>query len=60
LKTSNSKSRDILKKKLIVINIGLHLFKDSLGQQGVEVINIRWRPPHKPPADLEDILEKLL
>jgi hypothetical protein len=60
LKTTNSKSRDILEEKLIVINIGLDVFKHSLTQQEVEVINIRWQPPHKPPADLEGILQKLL
>jgi hypothetical protein len=60
LNTKSSKSRDILEEKLIVINIGLDVFRDSLDQQDVEVIRVLWRPPHKPPADLEEILDRLL
>jgi hypothetical protein len=60
LNAPTSKSSDILEEKLIVINIGLDVFMDSLSKQGVEVLNIRWKPPYKPPADLEEILQKLL
>jgi FdrA protein len=37
--------KDILKETLSVINIGLDGFAEDLREQGVEVVQVDWRPP---------------
>ncbi len=50
----------ILGALAVVINIGLQTFEESLKKQGAEVVSVRWRPPRQNPADIEDLLKKLL
>ena len=50
----------ILGEKTVVINIGLQTFEESLKNQEAEVVSVRWRPPRQNPADIEDLLKKML
>ena len=50
----------ILGEKAAVINIGLQIFEESLKKQSVQVVSVRWRPPRQNPADIENLLNKLL
>jgi hypothetical protein len=50
----------ILGEKTVMINVGLEAFAESLKQQNIEVVSVRWRPPRKNPADIEDLLKKML
>ncbi len=51
---------DILNKPLIVINIGVHKFADSLSEQEVDVTHIDWSPPAGGNEEMIDLLDTLL
>ncbi|MCJ7519552.1 MAG: hypothetical protein MUO42_07780 [Anaerolineaceae bacterium] len=55
-----NKDKSILNKEIIVINIGLAQFAESLEKQGVEVLQISWMPPAGGDAEMIDLLDKLL
>jgi FdrA protein len=42
-----------------VINLGIKIFYDSLKEQGVEVIQVDWRPPAGGDKELLKLLEML-
>ncbi len=46
--------------QLIVINIGLRGFAESLQDQDVEVVQIDWNPPAGGDQEMIDLLENLL
>jgi|TARA_B100001750_G_scaffold248496_1_gene280300 FdrA protein len=50
---------DIQGKKIVVINIGLELFADTLKDQDVDVINVDWRPPAGGDKKMAELLNKL-
>jgi FdrA protein len=50
---------DIQGKKIAVINIGLELFADTLKDQGIDVINVDWRPPAGGDKKMAELLNKL-
>jgi hypothetical protein len=50
----------LLGEKVVIINLGLAVFEESLKRQGVEVVVVRWRPPRTVPADVASILSDLL
>jgi FdrA protein len=50
----------ILSGQLIVINIGLRGFAESLEDQEVEVVQIDWNPPAGGDQEMIDLLENLL
>lgn len=50
---------DIQGKKIVVINIGLELFADTLKDQGIDVINVDWRPPAGGDKKMAELLNKL-
>ena len=50
---------DIEGKKIVVINIGLELFADTLKDQGIDVINVDWRPPAGGDKKMAELLNKL-
>jgi FdrA protein len=54
------KGQELLLEKLVVINIGVSGFADSLEQQEVEVIQVDWAPPAGGDEEMIDLLEKLL
>ena len=54
------KPDDDLDRPLVVINVGLKTFAESLEQQGVEVIQVDWRPPAGGDQEMIDLLDELL
>jgi FdrA protein len=50
----------ILSGHLIVINIGLRGFAESLEEQEVDVVHVEWTPPARGDQELIDLLEDLL
>lgn len=54
------KKDQLLTKPLVVINIGLKSFSDSLEAQRVDVIQVDWVPPAGGDKELMDILDKLI
>jgi len=48
-----------LKAPLKVVNVGLESFAQDLTRQGVEVIDVDWRPPAGGDPELADLLSKL-
>lgn len=55
----NCEIRGLLGTPLKVINVGLPLFADSLRQQGVDVVEVNWRPPAGGDADVLALLDRL-
>jgi hypothetical protein len=51
---------DVLDQPLVVINLGLKGFAESLEQQGVEVVQVDWIPPAGGDAEMLDLLDELL
>ncbi len=51
---------DILSEPLVVINIGLYSFGQNIKDQGVEVVQVEWKPPAGGDKEMIDILDKLL
>ena len=54
------KDSDFLQKPLIIINIGVSKFAESLVDQEVEVVHIDWSPPAGGDEDMIDLLDELL
>jgi hypothetical protein len=52
--------KEILNKKLTIINVGILNFYESLKKQGADVIQVNWRPSVKKDKEVENILSKLL
>ena len=50
----------ILQEPLVVINVGLKGFADSLKQQAVEVVQVDWFPPAGGDQEMIDLLDELL
>jgi len=53
-------STRLLREKVVVMNIGLQHFRESLEAQGIKVVQVEWSPPPSLERDLRDILGKLL
>jgi hypothetical protein len=51
---------DLLHKPIIVINLGLKKFTESLEDQQVEVVQVDWVPPAGGDQELIDLLDQLL
>lgn len=47
-------------EQLVVINIGLRSFTESLLDQDIEVVQIDWAPPAGGDQEMIDLLERLL
>ena len=56
----DTKVDKLLREPLVVINLGLKQFADSLQEQGVEVVQVDWTPPAGGDKELLDLLDKLL
>jgi len=54
------KAEELLQEQLVVINIGLRGFAESLEQQEVEVVQVDWIPPAGGDQEMIDLLEKLM
>ena len=55
-----SRFDDILHKPIVVINVGLGTFAESLEDQQIEVEQVDWVPPAGGDKELADLLDKLL
>jgi hypothetical protein len=49
-----------LPEQLVVINVGLELFADTLREQQQTVTHVQWEPPAQGDAELLDMLDALL
>lgn len=55
-----SRVDELLRKPLIVINVGLAQFAQSLEQQQVEVVQVDWVPPACGDKAMAELLDQLL
>lgn len=51
--------KDLRRKPLQVVNLGIEVFADELRDQSVTVTQVQWRPPAGGKPHLLEILEKL-
>lgn len=54
------KKHKLTEVELIVINVGLQGFAESLEQQEVEVVQVDWLPPAGGDQEMVELLEDLL
>jgi len=47
-------------RELMVINIGLEIFAQSLEEQGVKVAHVDWSPPAGGDSEMIRLLEKFI
>ena len=52
--------KDLLDEPLVVINLGLKMFAESLAQQKVDVIQVDWTPPAGGDKEMMNLLDQLL
>ncbi len=50
----------LLHQPIVVINVGLQMFAESLEDQQVEVTQVDWVPPAGGDKELADLLDRLL
>ena len=55
-----SKFTELLQQSIVVINLGLKKFSESLEEQQVEVIQVDWVPPVGGDKEMMDLLDQLL
>lgn len=56
----HSKIDELLQKPLIVINVGLMKFSESLEEQNVELVQVDWVPPAGGDKEMINLLDQLL
>ena len=55
----NERRKSILNQPVKVINVGLEIFFESVVDQGVKAVHVKWNPPAGGDERLARILEKL-
>jgi len=55
-----SSTDELLQKPIVVINLGLKKFAESLEEQQVEVVQVDWVPPAGGDKAMMDLLDQLL
>jgi hypothetical protein len=50
----------LLSEPLVVVNVGLQGFAESLEEQDVDVVQVDWMPPAGGDREMIELLEKLL
>jgi len=55
-----SKIDELLQQPIVVINIGLVKFPESLQEQKVELVHVDWVPPAGGDQGMIDLLDQLL
>ena len=55
-----TKVDELLRKPLVVINLGLKKFSESLEEQKVEAVQVDWVPPAGGDKAMVDLLDQLL
>ncbi len=53
-------AEELLRTPLVVINVGLKQFAESLEKQQVEVVQVDWVPPAGGDEAMADLLDRLL
>lgn len=56
----SEKVSELLAKALVVINIGLKQFAESLEEQQVDVVQVDWIPPAPRDQEIDALLDMLL
>lgn len=56
----DSKIIELLQEPIVVVNLGLKKFADSLEEQHVEVVQVDWIPPAGGDPEMIDLLDQLL
>jgi FdrA protein len=51
---------ELLTEPIVVINLGLRKFAESLEEQDVEVVQVDWTPPAGGDQELIDLLHRLI
>jgi hypothetical protein len=51
---------DLLHQPLIVVNVGLRSFAESLEEQEIEVVQVDWEPPAGGDQEMIELLDRLL
>ena len=51
---------ELFQKPMIVVNLGLKKFAESLEEQKVDVVQVDWVPPAGGDKELMDLLDQLL
>lgn len=54
-----SKIQRLFESELVAVNIGPRLFGEALEKQGVEVVQVDWRPVAGGDKEMQDILSTL-
>jgi hypothetical protein len=54
------KINELLQKPIVVINLGLTKFAESLENQQVDVLQVDWIPPAGGDKEMMDLLDQLL
>ena len=52
--------KELLNNQLIVINIGLRTFAESLEKQAVDFVQVDWTPPADGDQEMIDLLSELV
>ncbi|MGB8981740.1 MAG: hypothetical protein WCC12_07685 [Anaerolineales bacterium] len=55
-----SRIDELLQKPIVVLNLGLKKFAESLEEQRVEVQQVDWLPPAAGDKEMIDLLDQLL
>jgi hypothetical protein len=50
----------LLKEPLVIVNLGLKKFSETLEEQGAEVVQVDWTPPAGGDQEMIDLLDSLL
>jgi len=59
MKDNPQTTKNILRQKLRVVNVGVEIFADDLASQHVEVVRVDWQPPAGGDEELLKLLDKL-
>lgn len=51
--------RDLFDQELVIVNIGLEAFAESLGRMGARVVHVAWTPPAGGDPRLAALLDKV-
>jgi len=54
------KVTNLLEEGLRIVNIGIINFYEDFKRQGVEVVQVDWRPPGTSQTDLDKLLDDIL
>ena len=55
-----TKNNELLELPIIVINLGLKKFAESLEEQKVEVVQVDWIPPAGGDKEMMELLDQLI